>query len=281
VKIDGGIDMTNIRPAQVAGYFYPANPVKLREEINLMLGISEMQDKVENVFGIIAPHAGYTYSGKTAAYSYNQLRGKNYKRVVIISPSHSEYFPGVSIFDGDAYETPFGKLEVDKEFAEQLIGNSNSIFLGLEGHRREHALEVQLPFLQTVLNNFQIVPIVMGDQDKVYIDELAKNLARVVDDDTLVVASSDLSHHHTKAEANRLDSIIAERINKFDYENLQKDLDNRNCEACGGGPMIAMMKAAAFQKKNHSSVLCRSDSGDVTGDNKEVVGYLSAVIYGD
>jgi hypothetical protein len=280
VKIDGGIDMTNIRPAQVAGYFYPANPAKLREEINLMLGISEMQDKVENVFGIIAPHAGYTYSGKTAAYSYNQLRGKNYKRVVIISPSHSEYFPGVSIFDGDAYETPFGKLEVDKEFAEKLIGNSNSIFLGLEGHRREHALEVQLPFLQTVLNNFKIVPIVMGDQDKVYINELAKNLAKVVDVDTLVVASSDLSHHHTKAEANRLDSIIAERINKFDYENLQKDLDNRNCEACGGGPMIAMMKAAALQKKNHSSVLHRSDSGDVTGDTKEVVGYLSAVIYG-
>ena len=280
MKIDGGIDMTNIRPAQVAGYFYPADPAKLREEINLMLGISEMQDKVENVFGIIAPHAGYTYSGKTAAYSYNQLRGKNYKRVVIISPSHSEYFPGVSIFDGDAYETPFGKLEVDKEFTEKLIGNSNSIFLGLEGHRREHALEVQLPFLQTVLNNFKIVPIVMGDQDKVYINELAKNLAKVVDDDTLVVASSDLSHHHTKAEANRLDSIIAERINKFDYENLQKDLDNRNCEACGGGPMIAIMKAAALQKKNHSSVLHRSDSGDVTGDTKEVVGYLSAVIYG-
>jgi AmmeMemoRadiSam system protein B len=272
--------MKNIRPAQVAGYFYPADPAKLREEINLMLDISEKQDKAENIFGIISPHAGYTYSGKTAAYSYNQLKGKSYKRVVIISPSHSEYFPGVSIFDGDAYETPFGTLEVDKVFANKLVGDSKSIFLGPEGHRREHALEVQLPFLQTVLKDFKIVPVVMGDQDIVYIDELANNLAKVVDDDTLVVASSDLSHHHSKTEADRLDSIVAERINNFDFENLKKDLNNRNCEACGSGPVIAMMKAAALKHKDHSSVLHRSDSGDVTGDTKEVVGYLSAVIYG-
>ena len=272
--------MRNIRPAQVAGYFYPADPAKLREEINLMLDISEKQDKAENIFGIISPHAGYTYSGKTAAYSYNQLKGKSYKRVVIISPSHSEYFPGVSIYDGDAYETPFGTLEVDKVFANKLVGDSKSIFLGPEGHRREHALEVQLPFLQTVLKDFKIVPVVMGDQDIVYIDELANNLAKVVDDDTLVVASSDLSHHHSKTEADRLDSIVAERINNFDFENLKKDLNNRNCEACGSGPVIAMMKAAALKHKDHSSVLHRSDSGDVTGDTKEVVGYLSAVIYG-
>jgi len=273
--------MTYIRPAQVAGYFYPADPAKLSEEINLMLDISEKQDRVRNIFGIISPHAGYTYSGKTAAYSYNQLKGKSYKRVVIISPSHSEYFPGVSIFDGDAYETPFGTLEVDKEFSKKLVGDNKSIFLGSEGHHREHALEVQLPFLQTVLDDFKIVPIVMGDQDKLYVDKLAKNLADAVDDDTLIVASCDLSHHHSKAEADRLDSIVAERIINFDFENLQKDLDNRNCEACGGGPVIAMMKAAALKQKNHSTVLHRSDSGDVTGDNREVVGYLSAVIYGD
>ncbi|NNG27948.1 MAG: AmmeMemoRadiSam system protein B [Ignavibacteriaceae bacterium] len=273
--------MTNIRPAQVAGFFYPADPDKLSEEINRMLDISGTQDKVENIFGIISPHAGYTYSGKTAAYSYNQIKGKSYKRVVIISPSHAEYFPGVSIFDGEAYETPFGTLEVDKKFAEELVGDSKQIFIGSDGHRREHALEVQLPFLQTVLKDFKIVPIVMGDQNRVYIDELAKNLAKSVDEGTLVVASSDLSHHHTKAEANRLDSIVAERISNFDFENLQKDLDNRKCEACGGGPVIAMMKAAALKHKDQSSVLHRSDSGDVTGDTKEVVGYLSAVIYGD
>jgi len=273
--------MRNIRPAQVAGYFYPADPAKLNEEINLMLDNSEKLNKAENIFGIIAPHAGYNYSGKTAAYAYNQLKGKSYKRVVIISPSHSEYFPGVSIFDGDAYETPFGTLDVDKEFAKKLVGNSKSIFLGSEGHRKEHALEVQLPFLQTVLKDFMIVPLVMGDQHKVYVDELAKNLAEAVDNDTLVVASNDLSHFHSKAEANRLDSIVAERIDNFDFKNLQRDLDNRKCEACGGGPVIAMMKAAALNHKNHSTVLHRSDSGNVTGDTKEVVGYLSAVIYGD
>jgi len=273
--------MRNIRPAQVAGYFYPADPAKLSKEINLMLDISEKQDKAENIFGIISPHAGYTYSGKTAGYSYNQLKGKNYKRVIIISPSHSEYFPGISIFNGDAYETPFGILEIDKDFSDQLIGDGDFINWSNQGHGREHALEVQLPFLQTVLKDFKIVPVVMGNQDKFFVNELTKNLAKVVDDNTLVVASCDLSHHHSKVEADRLDSIVAERISNFDFKNLQKDLDNHICEACGGGPVIAMMKAAALKQKNHSTVLHRSDSGDVTGDKKEVVGYLSAVIYGD
>jgi len=273
--------MRNIRPAQVAGYFYPADPLKLSKEINLLLDATGKQDRVENIFGIVSPHAGYTYSGKTAAYSYNQLRGKSYKRVVIISPSHSEYFSGISIFNGDAYETPLGLLEVDKEFSNKLIETSKLIFLGTEGHRKEHALEVQLPFLQSVIKDFKIVPVVMGDQNKIYVDELAKKLSKVVDDDTLIVASSDLSHFHSKGDANRLDSVVAERISNFDYENLQKDLDNNNCEACGGGPVIAMMKAAALKHKDQSSVLHRSDSGDVTGDTKEVVGYLSAVIYGD
>lgn len=273
--------MKNVRPPQVAGYFYSADPAILRAEIERTLEDSGKQDILQNIFGIVSPHAGYTYSGQTAAYSYNQLRGKSYKRVVIISPSHTEYFPGVSIFNGDAYETPFGILDVDKEFADKLVENSKSIFLGSQGHRKEHALEVQLPFLQTVLKDFKIVPIVMGDQGNIYIDELAKNLANIADDDTLIVASSDLSHFHSKDEADHLDSVVEERINNFDFENLQKDLAEHNCEACGGGPVIAMMKAAALKKINHSVVLHRSDSGDVTGDTKEVVGYLSAVIYGD
>jgi AmmeMemoRadiSam system protein B len=273
--------MHYVRPAQVAGHFYPSNPDKLRKDINLLLDVTKSKEKFERVFGIVAPHAGYIYSGKTAAHAYNLLVGKKYKTVVIISPSHSEYFPGISIFEGDAYETPLGMLKVDKEFREKLLTDDEIIFKGYEGHRREHALEVQLPFLQAVLQDFKIIPIVMGDQSKRNIDTLAKKLAEAADDETQIVASSDLSHFYSKSQADKLDSVVEKRVREFDFESLQFDLESHTCEACGGGPIVALMKAANLKNIRHSMVLSRTDSGDVTGDNSEVVGYLSAVFYGD
>jgi len=271
--------MNYIRPAQVAGYFYPANPEKLKKDIGLLLDVTKPKERFEKIFGIVSPHAGYIYSGKTAAHAYNLLIGKSYKRVVIISPSHSEYFHGVSLFEGDAYETPLGFLNVDKDFLNNLLTDDGIIFKGFEGHGREHALEVQLPFLQSVLKEFKIVPIVMGDQSKRIVNILADKLARFSDDETLIVASSDLSHFYNKSQADKLDAIVEKRVRDFDFETLQTDLETHTCEACGGGPIVALMKAASLKNIGHSMVLRRSDSGDVTGDNSEVVGYLSAVFY--
>jgi len=273
--------MDNIRAPHVAGYFYPANPEQLQKEISVLLDVTKPKKEIKNIFGIVSPHAGYVYSGKTAAYVYNLLKGKVYKRVVVISPSHNEYFPGSSVFEGDAYKTPLGIIEVDKEFREKLVAESKTVFKGREGHRREHALEVQLPFIQSVLTNFKIVPVVMGDQRKVFVDELAQKLAEAADDETLIVSSSDMSHFHSKSEANKLDSIVEKRINSFDYDGLQNDLDSHSTEACGGGPIVVMMKAASLKNIKHSMVVHRSDSGDVSGDDSGVVGYLSAVVYGD
>lgn len=273
--------MNQVRVPHVAGYFYPADPVQLQKDINSFMNSIEHSEEINNIFGIVSPHAGYTYSGQTAAYVYNLLKGKSYKRVIVISPSHAEYFAGISVYEGDAYETPLGVVEVDKEFVNKLVGDGGSIFKGIEGHRNEHALEVQIPFLQSVLDDFKIVPIVMGDQASVFVNQLAKKLAEIVDDETLIVSSSDMSHFHSKPKANELDSIVEKRINTFDYESLQNDLDHRNTEACGGGPIIAMMKAAALKNKNRAMVIHRSDSGDVSGSSREVVGYLSAVVYGD
>lgn len=273
--------MKDIRKAAVAGLFYPSGSKKLNDEIQLLLSITAGKNNLPGISGIIAPHAGYPYSGKTAAYAYNLLRGKNYENVIILSPSHREYFPGSCVFSGDAYETPLGIVEVNKELADRLTGGSRSIFKGIKGHRDEHAIEVQLPFIQNVLPGARIVPIVMGDQSKIFVDELAGRLAEVLDDRTVVVASSDLSHYHTKKEADALDSVVEESISGFDYEKLQTALENRMCEACGGGPIVAMMKASAMVNKNKSAVLNRSDSGDTTGDFNDVVGYLSAVVYGE
>ena len=271
--------MNQVRHAKVAGYFYPSDPLKLKKEISLMLDVSKLKKTYNKIFGIIAPHAGYVYSGKTAAYAYNLLEGKNFKTVIIISPSHSEYFPGICVYEGDAYDTPLGIIEIDKDKAEKICEGSKIIFKGIQGHGKEHALEVQLPFLQSVMKDFKIVPIVIGDQGKMFVDELANQLTKIYDDETIIVASSDLSHFHDTNTADRLDAIVEKRINDFDYDNLQKDLDNHNCEACGGGPIVAMMKAAASLNINNSEVLKRTHSGDVTGDKSEVVGYLSAVIY--
>lgn len=268
-----------IRHQQVAGYFYPAEKEKLQKDIALILQAAKSEKSFNKIFGIVAPHAGYIYSGKTAAYAYNLLKDKTYKTVIVISPSHAEYFPGISIFDGEAYETPLGLVEIDLQMVDNLVENSKIIFRGIQGHRKEHALEVQIPFLQSVLKDFKIVPIVMGDQSKKFVDELADKISKVANDETLVVASSDMSHFYSSDEADRLDSVVEKRINDFDFEQLLKDLDDHECEACGGGPIAVLMKAASLKNIKKSLVLNRNDSGDVTGDKSEVVGYLSAVVY--
>ncbi len=165
--------MKKFRKAAVAGLFYPADRVKLSEEIKLLLSVSNPQKDFENIFGIVSPHAGYIYSGRTAAFAFNLLKNKNIRNIIILSPSHREYFPGICIYDGDGYETPLGPVDINKEMAYKIIEGSKNIFAGEQGHRQEHAIEVQIPFLQTILSNIKIVPIVMGDQSKLFVDELS------------------------------------------------------------------------------------------------------------
>lgn len=276
--------MKNIRQPAVAGMFYPGRPDELMEQIRILM---ESVDKnninagaLPGISAIIAPHAGYIYSGQTAAHAYYLLAGKEYSTVVVISPSHREYFPGVCIYEGSAYRTPLGDIEVDTRLRDKMVSDKEGhIFAGTSGHGAEHALEVQLPFLQMVLKDFSILPIVVGDQHKSFIYELADKLAMHTGEETLIVASSDLSHFHTKQKAFMLDSIVENRIKEMDYDGLMKDLELHRSEACGGGPIAAAMRASRLKGKNSVLILDRSDSGDVTGDNSEVVGYLSAVIY--
>jgi AmmeMemoRadiSam system protein B len=271
--------MSTIRPPAVAGMFYPSNKIKLEDEIRQMLFNSVTSLTIENIFAIIVPHAGYKYSGTTAAFAYNLIREKDISTVIILSPSHREYFPGISIFDGEAYETPLGTVPINKSAREKLVSGSKLIFEGREGHKQEHAVEVHIPFLQIVLKNFSIVPVVIGDQRKTYIYELSDKLKDVIDDKTLILVSTDLSHFYTKEAANELDTHVEQKIKEFDYEGLQRDLEFNTCEACGGGGIVTAMRTADLLNKKNSLILKRSDSGDVTGDNSEVVGYLSAVIY--
>ncbi len=271
--------MKQIREPQVAGMFYPADPQELSNQINGYLNNVKLDGKYNHIGGLVSPHAGYVYSGKTAAVAYKTIQSHEYNNVIIISPSHRDYFNGVSIYPGDAYKTPLGEISINNTLRKKIVSESDIVFESLSGHGSEHALEVQLPFLQVTLSNFEIIPLVIGDQRKNNIDKLAEILASVIDDKTLLVASSDLSHFYSKSHANLIDSRVIESINEFHYDELQSDLENKRCEACGGGGIVALLKALKMKNYLHSKVLAHSDSGDVTGDDSEVVGYLSAIVY--
>jgi AmmeMemoRadiSam system protein B len=232
------------------------------------------------LLAIIAPHAGYQYSGLTAAYAYKLLQGLSFDLVVVVSPSHREYFNGISIFPGTAYQTPLGIMPVDEQLRAALTSSGAIISSSLKGHRAEHAVEVHLPFIQKFLGDVKILPVVMGDQRGEYCYYLGEKLGEALNGKSaLLVASSDLSHFHPGPEANALDSIVVRDLEKFDPAKLIDDLDSNRTEACGGGPIASVLIAARMLGGNSVKVLDHRNSGDVTGDQSSVVGYLSAAIF--
>ncbi|PJA95530.1 MAG: AmmeMemoRadiSam system protein B [Ignavibacteriales bacterium CG_4_9_14_3_um_filter_34_10] len=268
-----------IRKPAVAGLFYPKNADALKSMITDLLSKTKSEINGENIFGLVSPHAGYIYSGYTAAFAYNVLSEKEFTTAIILSPSHHDYFQGISVYSGDFYETPLGKVAVDKDLRTLFLNNSKNIYSADIGHRAEHAIEVQIPFLQIIKGNFKILPVVIGDQRRKYLDELSAKIAECYSPETVIIASSDLSHFYNKEMAGKLDELVEERIRDFDFEELQADFENQNCEACGGGAIVSLMKAANLKGFTKSKILSRTDSGDFSGDNTSVVGYLSAVIY--
>jgi hypothetical protein len=235
------------------------------------------------ILAVVAPHAGYQYSGPVAAYTYAALKGHKFSRVVVIAPSHYEAFDFTSVYEGDAYATPLGKVPVDKEFARQLAKMSSTMQLSSRGHDAtsagaEHAIEVQLPWLQRVLGDFQLVPIVMGDQSYESSRALGVALAKLIHGgDTLVLASSDLSHYHPYDEAVTIDHKTLNALAAWDYYSMSRNFQSRVWEACGGAPIVAAMIYAERMGANQALVLKYANSGDVTGDRSRVVGYSADV----
>jgi AmmeMemoRadiSam system protein B len=274
------IKSSAVRPPAVAGQFYTDNPEELRAEIVGYLRQASPPAIKGRPIGLIAPHAGYMYSGPTAAHAYKYVEGLDFPAVVVVAPSHQDAFNGVSVYSGSAYETPLGKMEIDQALVRQLIEQHDCIRAGKQGHGREHSLEVQVPFLQVVLGKAALVPVVMGDQGRDTCRALGEALAMVAaQGPVLLVASSDLSHFHTYQQARELDAVVNRHINAFDPEGLARALANDQCEACGGGPMVAVMLAARALGATTARVAHHVNSGDVSGDKQGVVGYTAAVIY--
>jgi AmmeMemoRadiSam system protein B/AmmeMemoRadiSam system protein A len=273
-----------VRQAAVAGGFYPADPKELAAMVDGFLARATVPEQKGQVVALVAPHAGYPFSGAVAGRSYALLKGRPTHRVVVIAPSHFEAFSFTSVYDGDAYTTPLGKIPIDKEFARKLVSMNPSIRLSSHGHApradgAEHALEVQLPFLQRALGEFQLVPIVMGEQSYPASRALGVALAELIrGTDTLIVASSDLSHYHPYDQAVTLDSKTLNAVGEWDYLTASDNFESRTWEACGGAPIVAAMIAAERLGATRAQVIKYANSGDVTGDRSRVVGY-SAVAF--
>lgn len=272
-----------VRPPSVAGLFYPGDKEELASTCRRLLADAKADVKVPmtaKLYGIVAPHAGYQYSGFTAAHGFSILNEEEFENVIVIAPSHREYFDGVSVFPGKAYSTPLGEIEVNQALRDTFLEAAGDwVIESRAGHKAEHALEVQLPFLQLTLGRFNLLPIVMGDQRRNYCQVLGKAIADLTaDGNTLIVASSDLSHYYDYDTANRMDAVCTDDISKMDPDKLMDDLGTRRCEACGGGPIASLLYAAKSRGSAGSKILHHCNSGDTTGDKSGVVGYLSAVI---
>lgn len=274
-----------VRKPAVAGQFYTGDPASLRKEVERYMKAVEHQAVEDNVVSIVSPHAGYMYSGQVAAYGYRLIEGKQYETVVVISPSHVEHFDYSSVFPGKSYLTPLGEIPIDQELTELIASRSDRVRADTRGHlvksfgRGEHALEVQLPFLQVALGDFKLVAIVMGDQNRENIEALGNVLGETLADrNALIVASTDLSHFHSDSNAKRLDSVFQDKLGDFDPAGLLESLARNNTEACGGGPTVAAMIASRKLGATSCRILHYANSGDVSGDTTNVVGYVSAVM---
>jgi AmmeMemoRadiSam system protein B len=267
-----------IRRAAVAGSWYPATAGALRLAVRQYLAAAPRVTGAD-VRALIVPHAGLVYSGPVGAFAYAAVAGRSYQAVVLVGPSHYVAFDGVAVFARGAFETPFGLIPVAQDLAAAIQAASRCTRELPDAHTREHSLEMQLPFLACVLPGVPIVPLVMGQQRRETITDLAAALATsLAGRNVLLVASTDLSHYHASATAAALDGRVVDLVNRFDPDALVDLLERTPEHACGGGPVTSVMLAARDLGARQARVLRYADSGDVSGDKAAVVGYMAAVI---
>jgi AmmeMemoRadiSam system protein B len=203
-----------------------------------------------------------------------------FDRVLVLAPSHHASFNGASVYNLGGFRTPLGIIPPDRELIDKLYKYADIIGFIPQADSREHSLEIQLPFLQTVLSAFRLTPVVMGTQRFDFCLKLAQAIAEICTQKrVLIIASSDLSHYYPYDEAKRLDAVCLDRLNALDPKGLAEDVQNQRAHACGAGPLITMMLAAKKLGADRSKVLHYANSGDVTGDKSGVVGYAAAAIY--
>lgn len=281
--------MDSLREARMAGTWYPGTSADLRGLVDGLLQAATAEEAVfeadTRLGGLIAPHAGYLYSGAVAARAYACLRIWRPTRVVVVAPSHREWFRGACAWappgSGDgSWRTPLGDVPVDGAFRERLLAASGRVVAGTAGHGQEHSLELQLPFLQAALGRFRLVPVAMGEQNAETALDLASGLAAALDGEpTLLVASTDLSHFHGLEDARRLDARALGIFAAGEARPLLEELHAERLEACGAGPVAAVLEALRLATGSgpRVEILDYRTSADASGDASSVVGYGAAI----
>jgi AmmeMemoRadiSam system protein B len=267
-----------LRRAAVAGSWYPGTAAAIAGEVDSYLDEALPSVRSGRLVGLVSPHAGLRYSGPVAAYGYSLLRGRDALTAVLVGPSHRAAFEGIALHASGAWDTPLGRAPIDEEIGQALLEAEPSIFDDPGVHRDEHSLEMQMPFLQRLVAGLRIVPLLMGTQSREEVEALAAALASVLATrQALLVASSDLSHYEPAPIANRRDAEAVEDVRCLQDEGLMHRLETCRNVACGGGPVVAVMKAAKALGADRALVLRYGDSGDVgEHDKSHVVGYVSA-----
>ncbi|EKQ52994.1 MAG: putative dioxygenase [Methanobacterium sp. Maddingley MBC34] len=277
-----------IRKPAVAGMFYESDEDSLRKRIKWCyqheLGPGRLPGKMGNkrsIKGLISPHAGYSYSGPVAACSYMELAEDGMpETVVILCPNHTGIGSGLSTMTEGSWLTPLGEVEIDHQFASELLNYYPLLDDDPSAHLKEHSCEVQLPFLQEISSDFQMVPVCMMMQDLETSRELGEAIshtARKLGRDLVVIASTDFTHYQPHEVAEAQDKKVLEAISAMDELEMMRTIQEFNVTMCGYGPVAATIEASKGMGATEVSVLQYATSGDTGGDYTSVVGYASAI----
>ena len=276
-----------IRKPAVAGVFYEIDPDSLRKQIEWCFqhhlgpgSIPKIGDK-RNIKGVIAPHAGYIYSGPIAAHSYYEIAEDGFPETfIILCPNHTGMGSGISTMNQGSWETPLGLVDIDSEFADLMVENAGIIDVNPAAHIKEHSAEVQLPFLQYLNPDFQFVPVTMWMQDletAIEIGDSIQKTASKLGRDVVVIASTDFTHYQPQNIAEAQDMQVIDAIKAMDEKLMINRVKQLNVSMCGYGPVAATMVATKKMGATNCEVKKYATSGDTTGDKSSVVAYASAV----
>ncbi|HKZ62207.1 MAG TPA: AmmeMemoRadiSam system protein B [Nitrososphaera sp.] len=280
--------MTKRAPA-AAGMFYPDNPRALRELVDQAFrnqrfgpGRAPPSASKRRIYGIVSPHAGYAYSGAVAANGFYEASSVDFQDVIIVGPNHYGIGSWVAAMKEGSWETPLGDVNVNSELAEEIAARSAALDFDDFAHSRDHCIEVQLPFLQCIKQDFRIVPIVLVSQRSDTAYDLGNAISgtigeKVALDNTLLIASSDFTHYEPNSDAHRKDGELIKAILALDVNKYYAVLERLDVTACGYGAIATMMVAAKNLGAIRGELLKYATSGDVTGDTSAVVGYSSIV----
>ncbi len=276
--------VVDARPSPIAGQWYPADPQQLRKLDEGFINEARLPEISGEVIAVMAPHAGHLYSGAVAGYAFAALKGKKPEVVAVVSPMHQLYYQPLLTSAHDAYETPLGLVEIDRDAVTSLsrrLQTKIGVELTPVRNDPEHSLEIELPYLQVALDsNFKLIPVMLRDQSLQVTRALGEALAEELRGrDAVIVASSDLSHFYPQEIARVFDLEILRRVEAFDPQSVLSAEEDGEGFACGKGAVASMLWAARGLGANRVRVLQYATSGDVTGDFSRVVGYGAAVVY--